>query len=85
MVNFPNSVESGFFQGGAKFHLGFIYNLLGVEAMVFKNLGVIKHPFISVTLMSFTIKRVIQTKSQFGYKMVVGTFYTISKLNNDIR
>lgn len=49
LVNFPNSVKLEFLQGGAKFHLGFIYDCLGGEAIVFKNLGVVKLPVIVVT------------------------------------
>ena len=85
LANFPNSVKLEFLQGGAKFHLEFIYGCLGGEALVFKNLGVVKLPVTVINLMSFTIERVIQARSQFGYKMVVGTPYAISKLNNGIR
>ena len=44
LVNFPNSVKLEFLQGGAKFHLEFIYGCLGGEAIVFKNLDVVKLP-----------------------------------------
>ena len=86
LVNFPNSMKLEFLQGDAKFHLKFIYNCLGVPALFFKSLGVVKLPGIIGTLMSFTIKGgIIQARSQFGYKMVLGTTYAISKLNNGIR
>lgn len=49
LVNFPNSVKLEFLQGGAKFHLEFIYGCLGGEAIVFKNLGVAKLPVTVVT------------------------------------
>lgn len=83
LVNFPNSVKLEFLSGWCQVPFG-IYDCLGVEANVFINLGVVKLPVI-VTL-SFTIKRVIiQARLQFGYKMVVGTPYAISKLNIGIR
>ena len=36
LVNYPNSVKLEFLQGDARFHLKFIYNLLGGEAVVFR-------------------------------------------------
>jgi hypothetical protein len=74
-----------FLQGGAKFHLEFIYGCLSGEAIVFKNLGVVKLSFTVVTLKSFTIKRVMEAKLKFGYKMVLGIPSVTSKLNNDIK
>ena len=38
LVNYPNSVKLEFLQGDARFHLKFIYNLLGGEAVVFRTL-----------------------------------------------
>ena len=38
LVNYPNSVKLEFLQGDAGFHLKFIYNLLGGEAVVFRTL-----------------------------------------------
>lgn len=85
LVNFPNSVKLEFLSGWCQVPFGiYLYDCLGVEAIVFENLSVVKLPVI-VTL-SFTIKRVIiQARLQFGYKMVIGTPYAISKLNNGIR
>ena len=38
LVNYPNSVKLEFLQGDARFHLKFIYNMLGGEAVVFRTL-----------------------------------------------
>ena len=38
LVNYPNSVKLEFLQGDVRFHLKFIYNLLGGEAVVFRTL-----------------------------------------------
>ena len=53
LVNFPNSVKLEFLQGGAKFHLEFIYGCLSGEAIVLKNLGVAKLPVTVVTFNEF--------------------------------
>ena len=38
LVNYPNSVKLEFLQGDARFHLKFICNLLGGEAVVVRTL-----------------------------------------------
>ena len=53
LVNFHNSMKLEFLQGGAKFHLEFIYGCLGGEAAVFKNLDVVKLPVTIVTFNEF--------------------------------
>ena len=42
LVNYPNSVKLEFHQGDARFHLKFICNLLGTEAIVSTNIGVVE-------------------------------------------
>lgn len=56
LVNFPNSVKFRIPPGWCQVPFGIYLYCLGGEAIVFKNLGVVKLPVIVVTLMSFTLK-----------------------------
>lgn len=48
LVNIPNSVKLEFLQGDARFHLKFLYNCLGNEAIVFRNAGVVELTVVTV-------------------------------------